>query len=70
MKKNIKEEIFNEVLGNNKLSMTIASALNVQQQTVLQNARRKSHRIFRDIVVVEILKKNGFKEEEIFEKIK
>ncbi|SUP53268.1 Uncharacterised protein [Weeksella virosa] len=39
MKKNIKEEIFNEVLGNNKLSMTIASALDVQQQTVLQNAR-------------------------------
>ncbi|WP_395091937.1 hypothetical protein ACF3NR_11425 [Vaginella massiliensis] len=68
MKKRIKEQIFNEVLHNNQLSMRIASALEIQQQTVLQSARRRSHRVFRDIVVVDILKGNGFKEKEIFEK--
>lgn len=70
MKKYIKEQLFDRILTDNQLSIEIASVLEVQQQSVLQGARRRSHRIFRDIIVIDVLKKNGLKESEIFEQTK
>lgn len=70
MKKYINEQVFKKILTDNQLSIDIASALDIQQQTVLQSARRKSHRVFRDSLIIDILKKYGLKESEIFEQVK
>lgn len=70
MKKYIKEQVYQQIIDNNRLSFEISEALGIQQQSVLQSARRRSHRVFRDVLIIDILKEYGLKENEIFEQVK
>lgn len=63
----VSEVIIEKILKDNEFSMELAKRLDVQQQTVLGNARKNSRNL-KLWEAVMFYKERGFTEEEIFKK--
>lgn len=64
--KRIKKELFQSIIDDPDLQLDLAKALNKRQNSIYVAAKRKAETPFLHISVIEVLKKKGFTDEEIF----
>lgn len=63
----VKAKIKKKLRNDNQLSLKVALKLDIHQAALFRRIERNSETLFNDIRVINVLKEEGFTDEEIFE---